>query len=125
MTSEREEAARYRAHKDDPEMWGTGEKFDMPHRKKGLSATITVRFSPEEADSIRRAAQSKSVSYSDIVREAVRAYTQPVFTLKAGYPVGVVAQKYSQPVSDTAVGLEFGGDFEQRASPTRSLAATG
>lgn len=42
--------------------------------KGGLSATITVRFSPEEASAIRGLAKETSVSYSNIVRTAVRKF---------------------------------------------------
>jgi predicted transcriptional regulator len=39
-----------------------------------LSATITVRFSPEEASAIRELAKELDVPYSEIVRKAVRKF---------------------------------------------------
>jgi hypothetical protein len=74
MSKERDKAAFYQQHKDDPEVWGEPE-VDAPVARRGrLSATITVRFSPEEASAIREAAQELDVSYSEIVRRAVRKF---------------------------------------------------
>ena len=77
MSEERDWAAFYEQHKDNPEIWGEPEEGTPPARGQGLSATITVRFPPEEAAKIRDLAKVLGVSYSDIVRTAVRAFIYP------------------------------------------------
>ena len=72
MSEERDWAKFYREHKDDPDMWGEPEEGPTPTRRGGLSVTITVRFSPEEASAIRRLARELDVSYSEIVKRAVK-----------------------------------------------------
>jgi hypothetical protein len=78
-------AAYYEAHKDDPDLW---EEVPTPppaeRRRKGLAATITVRFSVEEAEAIRRVAQERALSYSQVVREAVARFTRPRVLLTTG-----------------------------------------
>jgi hypothetical protein len=59
MEEEKDWAKFYREHKDDPEIWGepeedVAEEDTPPTRRGGLSASITVRFSPEEASATRR-----------------------------------------------------------------------
>lgn len=72
--NEQEKAAFYEAHKDDPAIWGEADERDAPRANKTLSTTITVRFPPNEAENIRHMAQTWRLSYSDIVREAVRLF---------------------------------------------------
>ena len=72
--SEKDWAKFYQEHKDDPEVWGEPEEDVSPARRGGLTTTITVRFSPEEASAIREVAQELDVSYSEIVRRAVRKF---------------------------------------------------
>jgi hypothetical protein len=74
VSEERSKAAFYQLHKDDPEVWGDAEEGPPPVRRGGLSATITVRFSPEEASAMREVAQELDVSYSEVVRRAVRKF---------------------------------------------------
>lgn len=74
MMNEQERAAFYQEHKDDPSIWGEAEEPDAPRTSRALSATITVRFPPHEAESIRNMAKAWQLSYSDIVREAVRLF---------------------------------------------------
>ena len=76
MSEEQNKARFYQLHKDDPEVWGEPEEGTPPARTRGLSATITVRFSPEEASEIRKWAQKLDVSYSTIVRNAVRTFVR-------------------------------------------------
>ena len=40
--------------------------------KKGLSVTMTVRFTPDEANQIRKIAKSRKMRYSDVLRLAVK-----------------------------------------------------
>ena len=75
MDNEQERAAFYQAHKDDEDMW---EDVEPPKRRKGrpskgLKATITVRFTEEEADIIRAEAQATGATYSEVIRNAIRA----------------------------------------------------
>ena len=75
--TEQELADFYQAHKDDPDIWGDPEPAPRrPGRpSKGLSATITVRFTPEEVALIRKAAQiTGAPTYSEILRNALKAY---------------------------------------------------
>jgi hypothetical protein len=74
MSEEKDWAKFYHDHKDDPEIWGEPEEDTPPTSRGGLSATITVRFSPEEASAIRGLAQEFDLSYSEIVRRAVRKF---------------------------------------------------
>ena len=75
MKSEQERAAFYKAQKDDEDVWEEVEpsKPRMGRPSKGLKATITVRFTEEEADVIRAEAQATGATYSEVVRNAVRA----------------------------------------------------
>src|SRR4051794_8536177 len=74
---EAERAAFYEQHQADAEMWGEPVEPPPTDRREGLAATITVRFSPEEAERIRRIARERHLTYSQVVREAVREYTHP------------------------------------------------
>jgi hypothetical protein len=74
--TEAEWAAYYQAHKDEVNDW---EVVPSPIKRPrgrpstGLSATITVRFTPEEAEIIYRLADEANTTLSEIVREAVRS----------------------------------------------------
>lgn len=77
MSEEKEWAEFYQQHKDDPEMWGEPEQSTSPPPRGSLRATITVRFSPEEAFEIRELAKKLGVAYSDVVRRAVSEFIRP------------------------------------------------
>jgi hypothetical protein len=79
MESEKELAAYYQAHRGDPEEWGELEEGPIERRvhRTGLSVSIAVRFSPEEAAAIRQTAKREGKTYSEVVRTAVHRYTQP------------------------------------------------
>lgn len=66
------DADYYQAHKDDPQEWG--EAQPAPKRSKSrhrrLVAMISVRFTPEEEQAIRRAAQKTGNSVSNFIRQA-------------------------------------------------------
>lgn len=91
MESEAERAAFYQAHRDDPDVW---EQPKRPRRRPGppkkLSDTITVRFSVEETDLIRREAERTDSNYSEVIRKAVRALAQP-----AGSQIGTFTSLFS------------------------------
>lgn len=84
MKREAEDPAFYEAHKDDPELWGEPDEAAPAKRRGGLPATITVRFSQEEAEAIRRLAQEARLTYSEVVRRAVQTFTRPRFTIQDG-----------------------------------------
>lgn len=72
-----EEAAYYEAHRDDPEEWGDPIEAPIVAPKSGLAISVTVRFSPEDAEAIRATARLENKTYSEVVRTAVQRYTQP------------------------------------------------
>lgn len=49
----------------------------MKERRPRLQMSVTVRFTPAEADAIRDTAQRWGLTYSEVVRRAVAAYTSP------------------------------------------------
>lgn len=122
--NEQERAAFYQEHRDDADVWGKAEPRDQPRLRRTLSATITVRFSPEEAEAIRRMAAERDLSYSDIVRAAVKAYADPRPTLlhretRVNYGMGPA-------VSASKVPLDHDQGFQYGIPPaTQSLAAIG
>jgi len=74
--NEAERAAYYQDHRSSDQL----EKVPSPvtaGKRPRLSASITVRFSPAEAEIVRRAAQASDSSYSDVVRAAVRQLAAP------------------------------------------------
>jgi hypothetical protein len=73
--SEQELADYYYAHRDELDDL---EVVPPPHRgpgrpSRGLSATITVRLTPEVAEIVYRHADEANTTLSEIVREAVRS----------------------------------------------------
>ena len=72
--NEKQRAAFHQAHKDDPTVWGDAEERDPPRQRNGLSETVTVRLSAEESDLLRRMAEAIGVSYSEIMRKALKLY---------------------------------------------------
>ncbi len=82
--SDMERAAFYQAHKDDSNVWGEDETSEAGAPRRPLGATITVRLSSEDAELLRRAARDLDVSYSDVVRQALKAYLSPRYTVEAG-----------------------------------------
>lgn len=79
--SEKHRAQHYQEHKDDEELWGDEDSGPATPRRTGLGATITVRFPEEDAELIRALAKRTGVPYSQIVREAVRTFVRPRFTI--------------------------------------------
>lgn len=74
MSRTSEDAAFYEAHRDDSNPWGEPEDPGEAPRRTGLTATIAVRFSAEEAEAIRRAAREAGLTYSEVVRKAVQTF---------------------------------------------------
>ncbi len=70
------DADYYQAHKDDAEEWGEPRSAEKP-KKRRLAAMISVRFTPEEEDEIRRAAQSKGTTVSQFIRETALKEARP------------------------------------------------
>lgn len=73
-----EEAAYFQAHKDDPEDWNGPIEAPVVAPRDGLAISVTVRFSPEEANALRHTARQERKTFSQIVREAVHNHTHPV-----------------------------------------------
>lgn len=63
------DADYYQAHKDDPDEWGEAEPAPKSRRRR-LVAMISVRFSPEEEQAVRRAAREVGKSVSNFIRQA-------------------------------------------------------
>lgn len=72
---DKDRARYYEAH-DADETWAEPE-YDAPKDRSRFSATITVRFPPDEAQRIRRIAKDTHATYSDVIRKAVCAYEAP------------------------------------------------
>lgn len=72
--------ARHYEEHDSDETWAEPE-YDPPKDRSRLSTTLTVRFPPDEAEAIRRKAKAANATYSDVVRAAVRSYTEPRITM--------------------------------------------
>ena len=68
MGNERERAAYYESHKDEPGDWGDGEPARKERRR--LASMISVRLSPEEAAVVRAAAEGQGLSVSAFLRNA-------------------------------------------------------
>jgi hypothetical protein len=106
VSEARNKAAFYQQHKDDPEIWGEPEEDAPPARRGGLSATITVRFSPEEVSEIRELAQELDVPYSEIVRRAVRKFVRSRLVVgEAARPEPDDGQDYSFSNGATRTGI--------------------
>ncbi len=56
--------------------WGEAEERDAPRAKHALSATVTVRFAPDEAEMLRGVAKERGLSYTAVVRAAVKAFAK-------------------------------------------------
>ncbi len=72
-----DEAAFFQAHKDDPEIGDEPTEAPIVAPKNGLAISITVRFSPREAEAIRETARRERKTYSQVVRAAIEHYTHP------------------------------------------------
>jgi uncharacterized protein (DUF1778 family) len=68
MGNERERAAYYESHKDEPDDWGEAEPARKERRR--LASMISVRLSPEEAAVVRAAAEGQGLSVSAFLRHA-------------------------------------------------------
>jgi hypothetical protein len=69
MPMTQRDADYYQAHKDDPEEWGEPQPAPKSQRRR-LVAMISVRFSPEEEQAVRRAAKEVGKSVSTFIRHA-------------------------------------------------------
>ena len=71
-------AARYQEHKDDPDFLDNFEVVPPPKKSRGRpsrsrGASISVRFTPAEMAGIRARAIVAGLTYSEVVRRAVKA----------------------------------------------------
>jgi len=76
MSTEHERADYYEEHKDNPDIWETPEEPAASRQRGTLGATITVRFSEQEATQIRNFAKASGQTYSQVVRTAVKNLTE-------------------------------------------------
>lgn len=119
VDAERERADFSQRHKDAPDVWADPEPAAPAEGRKGLSISITVRLPAEEASLIRRLAEDLGVTYSEVVRKAVRHYVRPTFDLQITdlssnlfYNVG------SGLTGSVHTGIKFVGIGQQRGSFT-------
>jgi Family of unknown function (DUF6290) len=63
------DAEYYQRHKDDPREWGEPQSAPKSRRRR-LVAMISVRFTPDEEQTVRRAAQETGKSVSNFIRQA-------------------------------------------------------
>lgn len=76
MSGERERAALYEADKDNPDLWGEAVEAPRQRSRTPLPVRITVDFTAEEAEHIRRAAKASGLTYSEVVRKAVKSFAR-------------------------------------------------
>lgn len=107
MHGEVHDAAYYQQHRNDPDVWNDPEKSGKPLRRSGLTATITVRFSAEEAETIRRMARETGMTYSEIIRKAVDALSRPQFVIRDGYISQIVSQRSTTATVERIVNLDI------------------
>ena len=74
--SNREEAKYFDSHKEDDGDWLEPVRR-APSASRKLAAMISVRFSPEEAEAVRVAANEQGVSISQFVRASALAKASP------------------------------------------------
>lgn len=109
---ERSRVAHYRLHKDNPDDWGEVEQPEVAPTRGQMTATITVRFSPQEANLIRHEAKSRRISYSEVVRAAVAMYLDKRLT-----PVSSnETRRYDQPPNVQLI--QLGGTLRQNLPVT-------
>ena len=65
-----DDATYYQEHKDDEEEWGDAVPAPKRSESRRLGAMVSVRFSSEEVDQLRRAADLEGRSLSGYVRNA-------------------------------------------------------
>jgi len=69
MAMAQQDAEYYQEHKDDPQEWGEAQPAPKSRRRR-LVSMISVRFTPEEEQAVRRAAQEMGKSVSSFIRLA-------------------------------------------------------
>lgn len=65
-----------------PDVWDDTEGRNPPSPRRKLGASITVRLSAEEADNLRQMAKAKTVSYAEVIGEALNVYAESGRPLK-------------------------------------------
>lgn len=108
-----EEAAYFESHRNDPEEWDGPIEAPIVAPKNGLAISVTVRFSPEDAEAIRQTARLESKTYSEVVRAAAirqtareegKTYSEVVSTLadrKREALTVTVAVRFSAPEAES------------------------
>lgn len=102
LRKEAEWAAFYEQHMDDPDVWGEPIETPPGPQRQGLGSSITVRFSAAEHAGIQRLARARNQTYSEIVREAVNAYTRPQLMISMHAPADQHAMREALLMWSTA-----------------------
>ncbi|HXC00486.1 MAG TPA: hypothetical protein VNU74_08795 [Terriglobales bacterium] len=71
--TEKEMAAYFQEHRDDPTIWET--KSTPVESKKEPAVVFSVRFLPSELEGIRKQADAMGVTVANIIRNAVLEYS--------------------------------------------------
>ena len=123
MSDNRDLAAFYQNHKDDPEEWGDPEPAVRGPRRR-LASMISVRFAPEEAEQVRVAAEQSGTSLSNFIREAslAAARRRGVAEVLMDVASSVVVTATGAFAEVTADALE-GWTYPARGQSTRSYIA--
>jgi hypothetical protein len=83
--AEAELAAFYDQHVDDPDRWSEPVEPPPGAGRRRPGASITVRFSAYEVEHIRRTSRVLRKTYSEVIRAAVHAYTEPQMFVTVSY----------------------------------------
>ena len=97
MTTGKELARFYEEHGDDPDLWEEPEQVKTSHNRGQMAATITVRFPDEEASLIRQMSKQTGMSFSEIIRKAVRQFARPQVVISGEANVDIIFSRTSEP----------------------------
>ena len=108
--TEQEDASYYQAHREEEGKWG--EPISKPRSaKRRLAAMVSVRFSPDEEQVLRKYAEVRGDSLSNFIRTTVLRATGmveplnvPGQTRSGTLPVGVRYDKDSAYITEAVFG---------------------
>jgi len=76
MRDKERDAAHYEAHKDDPEEWDESSAEDVAPRPTGMTV-FSLRLPVDEFALLKREADARKTTMSDLTRNALRFYLSP------------------------------------------------